>query len=349
MSEGQQRTVWQVPKAGSMSRLAQQTDTMGALPVGHIRVSVGAVGLNFADLFAITGLYSATPSGSFIPGLEFAGTVLACGDGVSGYAVGDRVMGAIRFGAYATILDADARCCAKVPDDWSLAQGAAYLVQTFTAYYALTDLGSVRQGHTVLVHSAAGGVGLQAMRICKALGAVPIGTVGHASKLGFLAEQGFEEAFVRDGQFAQRLHEALKDRPLQLVLDAIGGQIQKASFKALAPMGRLVTFGAAQYTPGKKRPRYLKALWQWLTRPKYDALAMISRNQSVMGFNLIWLWQNIALFEDMLQAMDALRLPPPHVGHHFAFDDAADALECLRGGRTVGKVVLYTDKQALSS
>ena len=159
------RSVWRVSKAGALDRLSLVEEDMPELAPDRMRVSVRAVGLNFADLFAITGLYSATPDGSFIPGLEFSGEVMAVGEQVQDFTVGTQVMGAIRFGAYATILDADPNCCAALPPGWSAAQGAAYLVQTFTAYYALTHLGAVTEGKQVLVHSAAGGVGLQAMRI----------------------------------------------------------------------------------------------------------------------------------------------------------------------------------------
>ena len=333
-----ERQVWRTPKAGDLARLHRQREPLPALPAGQVRVTVRAVGLNFADIFALTGLYSATPAGKFIPGLEFAGVVSE--STVPQWQVGDRVMGCIRFGAYASVVDVAPHQLAALPADWSFEQGAAFLVQTFTAWYALRDLGAFAPGRLTLIHSAAGGVGLQAMRICAARGVPVIGTVSDARKQTFLQQQGFADVIVRDPDFPAQLRRVLADRPLHLVLDAIGGDIQRASFDALAPTGRLVVFGAAEYAPGKRRPNWFTMAVKYLRRPRYDALAMISANKSVLAFNLIWLWQQHELFAALLAEVNALALPPPHVGHVFAFAEAPQALECLRSGQSIGKVVL---------
>ncbi|WP_043320514.1 zinc-binding dehydrogenase [Microbulbifer sp. HZ11] len=338
------RKVWRTDKAGAISRLTLREEPLGPIQGEHIRVAVRAVGLNFADIFALTGLYSATPEGSFIPGLEFAGVVIAVGDRVqTGLQVGDRVYGCTRFGGYATVVDVPPQHCRHMPDEWSFAEGAAFPAQSLTAYYALTSLGAVKPGQQVLVQSAAGGVGLQAMRMAVSMGANPIGTVSSESKRQFLAEQGFNEIIVRGSNFAGQLKQQLNDRPLHCVLDGIGGEIQKQSFAALAPTGRLVVFGAAEFTPGDK-PNWLKAAWLYLKRPRYDVMDMISSNRSVLAFNLIWLWQEQALFSELLNGCAALGLSAPHIGHEFAFTQAHAAIEQLRSGRSVGKVILNVGK-----
>ena len=333
-----QRQIWRTPKAGDLTRLRLQQEALPTLAAGQVRVDVRAVGLNFADIFALTGLYSATPPSAFIPGLEFSGVVSA--SETPTWRVGDRVMGCIRFGAYVSVVDVAPHQLAVLPADWSFDQGAAFLVQTFTAWYALRDLGAFAPGRLTLIHSAAGGVGLQAMRICAARGVPVIGTVSNSRKQAFLQQQGFTDVVVRDAHFSAQLTQVLAGRPLYLVLDAIGGDIQRASFDALAPTGRLVVFGAAEYAPGKRRPNWLAMAIKYLRRPRYDALAMISANKSVLAFNLIWLWQQHELFATLLAEVNALTLPPPHVGHVFAFAEAPQALECLRSGQSIGKVVL---------
>ena len=332
------RQCWRIAQAGDLAALQLHEEPLPVLAAGEVRVSVRAVGLNFADIFALTGLYSATPKGAFTPGLEFAGVV---SDSHSPqWRVGQRVMGCIRFGAYATVVDVAPHQLAPLPESWSFEQGAAFLVQTFTAWYALHDLGAFAPSRLTLIHSAAGGVGLQAMRICAA-GSVPvIGTVSDEAKKVFLQQQGFAEVLVRGKDFPAQLQQQLNGRPLYLVLDAIGGAVQHASFAALAPTGRLVVFGAAEYAPGKRRPNWLRMAIKYLTRPRYDALAMISENKAVLAFNLIWLWQQQDMFQRLLTEITALALPPPHVGHEFAFAQAPSALECLRSGRSIGKVVL---------
>ncbi|MBB5211884.1 zinc-binding dehydrogenase [Microbulbifer hydrolyticus] len=337
------RKVWRTEKAGAISSLKLLEEPLARLADDNIRIQVRAVGLNFADIFALTGLYSATPEGSFIPGLEFSGVVSGLGKTAqTDLKVGDRVYGCTRFGGYASVVDVPPQHCRKIPDAWSFAEGAAFPAQSLTAYYALTNLAAVKPDQLVLIQSAAGGVGLQAMRMTKAMGATPVGTVSSESKRRFLAEHGFDEVIVRGDDFAKQLHEQLNGRPLHAVLDGIGGKIQKDSFAALAPTGRLVVFGAAEFTPGD-RPNWLKAAWLYLKRPRYDVMDMISSNKSVLAFNLIWLWQEQALFAELLDGCAELDLPAPHVGHEFDFAEAHEAIEKLRSGASIGKVVLTLD------
>jgi alcohol dehydrogenase len=225
--------VWYTPKAGAISRLTQQERTLNQLVNGQVRVKVSSVGLNFADIFAITGLYSATPNGPFIPGLEYSGEVIESYG--SKFKVGDHVMGVSRFGGYSTIIDTQEAYLTALPKHWNHQQGAAYLVQTLTAYYALTELGHIKPNHTVLIHSAAGGVGLQAMKLVKAMGANPVGTVSSQKKADYLKEVGFDHVIVRQAQFRQQLEQ--HNVQFDLVLDGVGGAVQKASFDALKPMG----------------------------------------------------------------------------------------------------------------
>ena len=340
MQKPETRMVWRTQKAGAISNLKLLDEALDALDPEKIRIEVKSVGLNFADIFALTGLYSATPEGSFIPGLEFSGVIAEVGTAAeTTLAVGDRVYGCIRFGGYASVVDVPPQHCRKIPEGWSFAQAAAFPAQSLTAYYALTALGAVKPGQVVLIQSAAGGVGLQAMAMVKELGAVPIGTVSSESKRKFLAEKGFNEVIARGKDFSAQLQQQLAGRPLHLVLDGIGGKIQQQSFETLAPTGRMIVFGAAEFTPGDK-PNWLKAAWLYLKRPRYDVMDMISSNKSVLAFNLIWLWQEQALFDSLLEGCAALGLPAPHVGHAFAFTQAHDAIALLRSGQSIGKVVL---------
>ncbi len=339
-----QRIVWRTPKAGVISDLTLTRENLPVLAHGMVRVNVKSVGLNFADIFALTGLYSATPQGSFIPGLEFAGEVIANHSDDQRLTVGMRVMGCIRFGAYATVVDVPALQLLPVPSTWSFQQAAAYLTQTFTAWYALRELGNIKAGQLALIHSAAGGVGLQALHICKALGVDTIACVGDANKRQWLQQRGWHDVIIRDAHFAEQLNQVMAHRELMLVLDGVGGASQQASFEALAPCGRLVVFGAAEFTPGKRRPNWLKLAWRYWQRPRYDVLTMISANKSVMAFNLIWLWQKLELFHTMMAELEQLHLPPPYVGHQFDFSDALSAIECLRSGKSIGKVVLMCEQ-----
>lgn len=332
------REYYQVTKKGSLKNLKHFTGPVPTLIAGRVLIEVKAIGLNYADLFAIMGLYSATPKGEFIPGLEYCGVVLASNS--IQFKEGDKVMGVTRFGGYDSHILADPDYLMGLPEGWSFAEGAAFPVQTLTAQYALFPLGNLQQGQTVLIHSAAGGVGLQANRIAKRAGAYTIGVVGNESKLPVLKEEGYDAMLVRGPHFKRDLATALSGRELNLVLESSGGKYFKYSYDALAPMGRIVAYGSAQFTPESDRPNYITLLFKYLFRPRVDPLSMITSNKSVLGFNLIWLYERNAILKNLLIEINKFSLPPPRVGHRFPFAQMAKAIELFKGGTTIGKVVV---------
>ncbi|MEO1408842.1 MAG: zinc-binding dehydrogenase [Bacteroidota bacterium] len=334
-----QRQAYQL-KAGNLNNL-QLVQQELADPAPHeVQIDIRAIGLNFADIFAMWGLYSATPEGVFIPGLEYAGVIRAVGSAVEGHRVGDAVMGVTRFGAYATALNIDQRYALPLPAGWSFAEGAAYLVQVLTAYYALVRLGDLREGKTVLIHSAAGGVGLLANRIAKRYAAYTIGTVGHASKVDFCRQEGYDAVIVRSPNFAEDLRQALGDRELALVMECIGGKVLEVGFEQLAPQGRMVVYGSARYARRTDKPNYLRLLWQFLRRPKIDPQGLIQSNKGLLGFNLIWLYEKAELMAEILTEVAALGLEKPFVGHTFTFEQLPEAIRLFQSGTTMGKVVI---------
>jgi len=334
------RLVYRQLRTGSLHRLQQRTEPLPACRPDEVTIAMRAIGLNFADLFALFGLYSATPTGTFIPGLEVAGEVQAIGAGVNTLKPGDPVMGVTRFGAWASHLNVDHRYVRPLPSGWSFEAGAAYPVQALTAYYALCSLGNLQSNQTVLIHSAAGGVGLLANRIAKRFDAFTVGTVGHGDKLVVLEEEGYDRGIVRGRDFPRQLAKALEGRPLDLVLECIGGRILKASLHQLAPRGRLVVYGAARYASCGSRPAYWKLLGQYLRRPRLDIEALISENKSVMAFNLIHLYDQTETLSSLWEGLEQLKLPPSRIGEVFPFAELPAAIRGLQSGRTVGKVVV---------
>ncbi|WP_051049905.1 alcohol dehydrogenase catalytic domain-containing protein [Nafulsella turpanensis] len=304
------RNVYRMPKAGSIRNLQLQKEELAHPAPEEVSVEVKAIGLNFADIFAMQGLYSATPSGSFIPGLEFSGEITAVGKNVSEWKVGDRVMGVTKFGGYVSHLNIHHRYVIALPPPWNFAEGAGFLVQGLTAFYALTSLGNLQQGMTVLIHSAAGGVGILANRICKKYGAYTIGTVGRQSKINFLLqEEDYDKVILRARDFDKKLQTALNHRPLQLIMECIGGRILRQGWNAMAPMGRMVVYGNASFTSHSARPNYPKLLWKYLKRPKIDPLRLPGENKSLMGFNLIYLYEQTDLMHQLLSELQSRQDP----------------------------------------
>jgi NADPH:quinone reductase-like Zn-dependent oxidoreductase len=332
------RQYFLVSKAGSLHNLKRHQSEIPKLEKGKVLVRVKSIGLNYADIFAIMGLYSATPNGAFVPGLEFSGEVLASDS--SKFVAGQKVIGVTRFGGYDSHIVADPDYLFPLPLNWSFEEGAAFPVQTLTAYYALRTLGDLKNNQTVLIHSAAGGVGLQANRIAKKFNAYTIGVVGSDNKVQMLKNEGFDKFIVRSKNFKEDLRAALGERPLNLVLEATGGEYFYHSYNMMAPMGRLIAYGSAQFTPSSHRPNYFKLIFQYLFRPRVDPLSMIKANKSVMAFNLIWIYDQNALMKEMLAEIEKLNLPAPVVGHRFDFDKMDDALKLFQSGKTMGKVVV---------
>ncbi|MEM6965854.1 MAG: zinc-binding dehydrogenase [Bacteroidota bacterium] len=327
-------------KAGSVSNLQLVESNLARPNRGEATIEVKSIGFNFADIFAIWGLYGATPDGIFIPGLEYAGIVQAVGEEVENVKVGDLVMGVTRFGAYTTYLNIDSRYVIPLPDGWTFEEGASYLVQVLTAYYGLIFLGDLKKNQTVLVHSAAGGVGIWANRIAKKYDAFTIGSVGNSSKIDFCKKEGYDEVIVRSNTFTNDIKRSLGGRELNVIMECIGGKIFEAGFEILAPQGRAIIYGAARYASVGNRPNYLKLLWKFLTRPKIDPQKLPEMNKSLMGFNLIWLYERASLMHELLGDLQKMSLGKPHVGHTFPFEKIKDAIHLFQSGKTIGKVVL---------
>lgn len=340
------RRVFRTSKAGSFQRLKLQEEEIHAPAAEEVQVQVEAIGLNFADVFAILGLYGATPEGSFIPGLEFSGIITQVGESVEHVKVGDRVMGVARFGAYVSAINIDAAYVVPLSDNWSFEQGAGYLVQALTAYYGLFYLGNLQENQTVLIHSAAGGVGLLANRMAKKMGAYTIGSIGSEAKIELLKKEGYNDYIVRDSDFKKKLSTALEGRELNVVMECIGGKVFKAGYELLAPQGRIVNYGSARYGDTSNSPNWLRLAWLYLTRPKIDPQKMIEENKAIMGFNLIWLYEQKELMHKILGELKAFDLKAPFVGHVFPFNELKEGVKLFQSGVTTGKVVINDVQQS---
>lgn len=325
---------------GSIANLHIKEENIGDPQAGEVQVDVKAIGLNFADLFTVWGMYKAAPSKDFIPGLEYAGVVTKTGPGANYLREGDRVMGITRFGAYVDTLNIDARYLVKIRDEWTFEQGASFLVQALTAYYGMVDLGRLQKGETVLIHSAAGGVGLQANRIAKHFDAYTIGSIGSSHKIDTLKSEGFDNWIVRSKNFRKDLRDTLGDRRLDIVMECIGGRILMDGIRELGVQGRMIVYGSASFTTPGDRPNKLKMMMRYLRRPKIDPLLLPNSNKSVIGFNLIWLYAQIEKYEEIIKALEELELPAPIIGEKYPFDKLPDAIRKLQSGMTIGKVVI---------
>ena len=346
------REVWRIDRAGSLDRLTRRTETLPDPAPGEVGVAIHAIGLNFADVFACLGLYSATPKGSFIPGLEYAGIVEETGPASAAdektppLRRGDRVVGVTRFGGYATAINAARRELRPLGEGWTFVQGAAFPVQALTAWYGLVRLGALEPDDVVLLQAAAGGVGLNALAILNTIGARTIAVVGREEKRAWLvAERGLSPAqvIVRERRtFAADLDRALaalQSDGFDLVFDSVAGPYFRPAYARLRPEGRIVVYGAADFMTRGTRVNYARLALRFLRRPRVDPLQMMAENRSVMAFNLIWMFEHAGLLEALV-AIERLITRPPYVGRQFEFSDLPAAMRYLQSGGSVGKVVV---------
>lgn len=213
---------------------------------GEVRVRVRAAAVNFPDLLMTSGGYQLKPELPFVSGLEFAGEVDAVGEGVTGWSAGDAVVGGNRFGAMAEYAVVPARALRRKPEGLSWDEAAAYPVAYLTAYVALVRCARVEPGEWVLVHGAAGGVGLATVDLAKALGARVIAAASSAGKREAIAELYAPDAVIAaEPGFRDAVNSLTEGKGADVILDPVGGDVFDESTRCIAFGGRLLVIGFA--------------------------------------------------------------------------------------------------------
>lgn len=310
---------------------------------GQVRIAVRAAGLNFADILARQGLYPDAPDLPAVLGYEVAGEVEALGEGVEGFSEGDRVIAGTRFGGQAERAVTDAANVVALPEGWTFEEGAALPVVYATAYAGLVRYGALGEGERVLIQAAAGGVGIAATQIAKLRGAEVFGTASKA-KHDAIRAQGVDHPIdYRTEDFDDAVRRITGEkRPLDLVMDAIGGRSFKDSYGLLRAGGRLVCFGASAVSTGDTRnlPRALKTLAQM---PRFNPMSLMSSSRTVIGLNILTLWDAKGTLDELISPLvewtrdGSIR---PVIAKAFPLEDAAEAHRYVQAGSNVGKVVL---------
>lgn len=292
-------------------------------------VKVMAAGVNRADLLQREGVYgSQTYGDSSILGLEVAGEVIAVGNAVSDYAVGDRVMGIVGGGAYAQYARLDSGMAAVIPSDMSFTDAAAVMESFVTAWEALANLGGIAEGEIVLVHAAAGGIGSAAVQLAKAQGATVLATASGNNIESVLA-LGADAVFdYRQVDFEAEIIDVTASRGVDLIIDFVGGSYLARNIRSLAPGGRLVQVGLlgrddnAIIPLGTVLHNHLQLLGTVMkSRSRAEKRAMIRR------------------FRDEVLPMMGKELQPV-VGALYSLSAASDAHRRMEAGGVFGKIVL---------
>jgi NADPH2:quinone reductase len=302
------------------------------LSPGTLAIDVRAAGCNFFDLLMVRGQYQMKPPFPFIPGAELAGVVREVGADVEGFRAGDRIFASAGLGAFAERAVVPARGAWRMPERMSFEEAAGLPIVYPTSYAGLVFRARLEKGETLLVHAAAGGVGIAAVQIGKALGARVIATAGGADKLAVAREAGADVTIdYRTGDWVEEVRTATGGRGADVIYDSVGGDIFDASLKCIAWNGRLLVIGFAS---GRI--------------PEVKLNRVLLKNIAIVGLH----WGAHAMHEPARigETMDALLALyrdgkiKPVVYRTYPLSELPAALEALGGRQTYGKVVVAPDR-----
>jgi NADPH2:quinone reductase len=317
-----------VHKTGGPEVLTLDDIEVPAPGQGQIKIKQHAIGVNFIDTYFRIGLYPSPVGMPFVAGNEGAGQITEVGPGVTDLRVGDRVAYVVALGGYAGERLLPAERAVKLPDNISYEQAAAMMLKGMTAQYLLNRTFKVKKGDIILVHAAAGGVGLILCQWANHLGATVIGTVGSKDKADLAKKNGAHHTILyRDEDFAARVKEITSGKLCDVVYDGIGNDTFPKSLDCIRPLGMFVSFGSAS---GPIKAFDINLLQHkgslFATRPTLNHYA--AKREDL-----------VATANDLFNVVGAGAVKIP-ASHKYALKDAAQAHKDLEGRKTTGSVIL---------
>jgi NADPH:quinone reductase-like Zn-dependent oxidoreductase len=336
-----------IHRPGGYDRLQQEEHPDLSAGTNEVLIDVNAIGVNFADCIIRMGLYESAKQYvgyPITPGFDVAGTVAAVGEAVGDFHIGERVLAVTLFNGYATQLAVDQSQVFSLPNSMSFLEAAAFPTCFLTAWLALQELAHPRPGETILVHSAAGGVGSALVQLGKLMDCRVIGVVGATHKVDLVRKLGADGVIDKATQDLWSEAQAQAPGGYDVILDANGVATLRDSYRHLAPLGRLVIYGFHSMFPkGRGKPNWLKLARDFFNTPFFNPLRLTNESRSVLAFNMSFLANRRDILIPALQQLlqwyreGELQLPPIKA---FPFEEVAKAHQTLESAQTVGKLVL---------
>ena len=316
----------------------------------EILIDVAAIGVNFADCVTRMGLYASAREYvgyPITPGFEVSGTIHSVGNDVTKFKPGARVLAVTRFNGYATQLVVKQSQVFPLPAQLSLEAAASLPAVSLTAWFAMFQLAHAQRGDTVLIHSAAGGVGGMLVQLGKIAGCKVIGVVGAAHKCATVMALGADAVIDKSSQNLWSEAERLAPDGYDIILDANGAATLKQSYQHLAAIGKLVVYGFHSMLQTRKGvPGKLRLAIDYLRTPRFSPFDLTTQNRSVLGFNLSFLFDKNHIMQQgmqqVLQWLESGELQPPGITS-YPLAAVAEAHRALESGQTTGKLVLRCD------
>jgi NADPH2:quinone reductase len=312
---------------GPPERLHLEKFASARLKLGEVRVALRAAGINFPDTLMVAGEYQLKPELPFTPGMEAAGEVSEVAEGVTGVAVGDRVIVKMRHGAYADEVVVAPSQLTPLPSTFDFAEGATFLAAHGTAYHALVDRGKIQSGEVLLVHGAGGGVGLAAVEIGKLLGATVIAAASSEDKLAAAQAKGADHLVLYGREPFRDVVKRITDgRGADVVFDPVGGETFENSLRCIAWGARILVVG---FTGGIGLARTNLVLIKGASVLGVRAGEAVRKNPAL----------GQARQRALLEWAEAGRVRP-NISHRLPLEDYAQAMRLLIDRKAIGRVAL---------
>ena len=314
---------------------------------GEVLIRVKAIGVNFADLLQRMGIYPKTPKPPFVPGLEIAGVVekIAAGgtlpEGLK-LKPGDAVAALMVYNAYAEWAAVPLQQVYRLPAGMNFDEAAAMPENYLVAYHSMFTMGNLQEGDRILIHGAAGGVGIAAVQLARARGLVVFGTAGRL-KQDFLRKSGVDHPIdYEKSDFVEVVKKYAPDG-IEMVMDAIGGKSFARSYKCVGPGGRLVVYGSSSAAGPDGKPSWWRSLWTKIETPWFNPRKLMGRNIAVIGVHLSRLHSRGGLLRgelDEIFRMYSAGSIKPVIAKKFPLAEGAAAHQYIHARKNIGKVIL---------
>ena len=308
----------------------------------EVQIKTHYAGINFAEIMTRMGLYPGAPKPPSPIGGEASGIIEKIGNGVDGFQVGDKVMVFAPFNSYSSHINVNKNMLIKLPETFTMEQGAAFPVVYITAYMMMFDLGNLKKDEIFFIQGAGGGVGTAAIQLAKEVGAKIIGT-SSAWKHERLREMGVDLCIDYNNENVKdKIMEYTNNYGVDLIIDPVGGKQWSESYNTLSPMGKLIVYGNQNLVQGKTRS-VIAFIKEMFTMPKIKPFEMIGKNKAIMGYHLGKLK---GAEHKIKRAIDGISLMieagniSPVIGKTFPFDQASEAHTYIQERKNFGKVLL---------
>ncbi|KAI3365229.1 hypothetical protein L3Q82_010324 [Scortum barcoo] len=325
-------------------KLQVRAQSRPPLRPGEVLVRVKACGLNFAELLGRQGLYELLPPPPIIMGMEGAGVIEAVGEGVEDKKVGDRVIVLSRSGMWQEVTVVSANRTFPMPEEMSFEEGAALPINYLTAHMMLFEMANVRPGKSVLIHMAAGGVGIAATQLCQTVQDVTVFGTASASKHETIAQGGVTHPIdYRTKDYVEEIRK-ISPKGVDIVLDPLGGSDTQKGFSLLKPLGTLIVFGVANCVTGQKK-NLLAMAKTWYNQLSLTAMKLMQANKAICGFHLGYINDEELISRTMVKLLELYKQGKikPRIDSRYHFEEVADAMKRMHERQNIGKIILLPE------